>query len=229
MSALEVHMHLYMCNSCIVWRLMWNFFLRSIFTFWVRLFRTNLGLQLTYCDSFHAEMLLQSICFQWLMYEVQMKHTHKVNLFSAPWHFYFQPYFHQMTFQSHGISCPFKSQADSDHSCLMTLFLTQWYLYMFPKPRLGIYVFTLVRALVGIWQWKWMNTGISTWTPSVFLSYYWGHVIWNQTSLIEPFEALLHNFIFETFLCCQWKAGVCWPRIKFSITPINHTDVKTGA
>ena len=44
MSALEVYFHLYMDNSCIVWRLLWNFFLWSIFTFCVRLFRTKLGI-----------------------------------------------------------------------------------------------------------------------------------------------------------------------------------------
>ena len=44
MSSLEVYLHLYMGNCCIVWRLLWNFFFWSIFTFWVRLFRTKLGI-----------------------------------------------------------------------------------------------------------------------------------------------------------------------------------------
>ena len=40
MFALEVYLHLYIGNSCIVLRLLWNFFLWSIFTFSVKSFGT---------------------------------------------------------------------------------------------------------------------------------------------------------------------------------------------
>ena len=43
-SALEMYMHLYIGSSCIVWRLLWCFFLWSIFTFWVRSFQTKPGI-----------------------------------------------------------------------------------------------------------------------------------------------------------------------------------------
>ena len=54
------------------------------------------------------------------------------------------------------------------------------------------------------------------------------HVVWNQTSLCELYEVLLHNFLFQPLLFRWWKVDVCWPIIIFFITPINHTDVMTG-
>ena len=44
MSALEAYLHLHIGNSCIVWRLLWNFFLWSIFLFCIRPIRMKYGI-----------------------------------------------------------------------------------------------------------------------------------------------------------------------------------------
>ena len=96
---------------------------------------------------------------------------------------------------------------------------------MLAKSVLKIYIFTLVWALVGIGQCKWLNIIIRTWSTFVSHFHSWCHVIWNKTSFSEPFKALLHNFLFQL---CWWNNYVCGPKIVFFITPINHIDVKTG-
>ena len=61
---------------------------------------------------------------------------------------------------------------------LIQIFLARWlfsslndiysFVIMLTKPRFRIYIFTLVGALVGIGQCKWMNTVIMAGTTSVF-------------------------------------------------------------
>ena len=118
------------------------------------------------------------------------------------------------------------------------IFLT-WWLYsrlndvysainMFSKPWLLVYIFALVATLVGIWKCQLKNTVIRTWSTFILVFHPWCHVIWNQTSLSKPFDALLLHFIFQLCFFSWWKADGCWPKIIFFITPINHADVKTG-
>ena len=99
---------------------------------------------------------------------------------------------------------------------------------MFQMSRFRIYVFTLIGALVGILQCKWINAVIRLCTTSFFLSHSLCYALWIQTNLSERFEAFLQNFFFQLFFFCWWKVDVSWPKIIFFISPINHTDVTTG-
>ena len=165
------------------------------------------------------------------MFEVCMKYTSEDHLFEDSQLSYFSHFVikwhlgHMVSF----VLLPHLKLIWIALTWLLCCWLNNLYLVinMFPKNRFRIYVFTLVGALVGIWQCMWMRPVIRTWTTSLFLSHSWVHVIWYQKKS-GPFKALLHNFISKSFLFFWSKGIACWPKIIFFIIPIDHTGVETG-